>query len=52
MILYYKSNNGTIPIERSSIMDAYREESIYTEGRNKNLSKISIISYSNLIFLL
>lgn len=39
MILYYKSNNGTIPIERSSIMDAYREESIYTEGRNKNLSK-------------
>lgn len=36
---FYKSNNGTIPIERSSIMDAYREESIYTEGRNKNLSK-------------
>ena len=39
MILYYKSNNGTTPIERSSIMDAYREEGIYTEGRNKNLSK-------------
>ena len=50
MILYYKSNNGTIPIERSSIMDAYREESIYTEGRNKNLSKNidNLIQQSNI----
>ena len=38
IVLFCKTNNGTIPIDRSAIMDAYREQEIYTEVRNKNLS--------------
>lgn len=38
MVLYYKTNYGKNSVDRSSIMEAYKEQEIYTETRNKNLS--------------
>lgn len=38
LVFYFKSNNGTQPIERLALIDGYKEYDIHTSTRVKNLS--------------
>ena len=38
MVVYNKSNFGTIPIERQTILEGYKEYEVETDSRRKNLT--------------